>query len=399
MDFEEKEETTTLSEEEKAIESETNISRKKNYSQMAIVIAIVIISMVAGFFVKGLIDTKRNTNIAITDPIKNDPNQKPPLDPIKQDPVSQNNPNNNSSVTGKTIYTVGSESITDADIEKEISKLKPPDFESRMQGLPENDQAVYRNQLRESAVKNLVNQIYFKLHLRDKKMNITEEDKEKTKTDLIDMMKKIHEQQNTGTPFDLDARLKQYGISQETFLEDITNQTIYRLVTSPILDKITATEEEAKLFFNNHPEMFNDPAKADLKHILLTSETDADAVLRELKQGADFATLAKAKSKDPQAQSNQGALGWIENDKSRVPQEILNVIFKPGVPINTPLKIQVQTQWYVMVVSGIQPEVVHTYGELADKAMFEVKENKRMKALDDFIKDLEAKYGKPVPQA
>jgi peptidyl-prolyl cis-trans isomerase D len=128
------------------------------------------------------------------------------------------------------------------------------------------------------------------------------------------------------------------------------------------------------------------------------SETDADTVIKELNAGADFTSLAKLKSKDPQVNTNGGSLGWIENDKTRVPVEILNVIFNPSTRINTPLKIKVENQWYVMIVNSYQTEVIKTYTELADKAMFDTKDEKRVKALEVFLKVLEGKFGKPIPQ-
>ena len=393
-DKEEMSETPIEEMKEEAEEAVTVVRKNHKLGQVVLVVLIVIASMVGGFFMKGIIDSKRNPTIATTDPVKNDPNQKPPTDPTKNDPTYTPP----TIATGKVVYKIGSESITDTQIEKETIKLKPPDFEDRMKGLSENDQKMYRSQLYDNALRNLVNQIYFKLYITDQKMNITQEDKDKTKTDLIDMMQKMHEQQNTGTPFDLETRLKQYNISMEIFLEDVTNQTIYRVVTTPILDKIQATEEEAKAFFKEHPEIFNEPAQADLKYILLNSEADADLVMKELTQGSDFTSVAKAKSVDPQVQSNGGVLGWIANDRTKVPGEILDVIFKPGVMINMPIKIKVQEEWYVMIVAGIKPEVVKQYSELSDKAMYEVKEKKRMEALSAFIKELEAKYGKPVPQ-
>src|SRR3972149_5999648 len=47
-----------------------------------------------------------------------------------------------------------------------------------------------------------------------------------------------------------------------------------------------------------------------LSHVLVESEEDAKKVAAELKKGAKFAKVAKAKSKDPGSKDNGGALGW-----------------------------------------------------------------------------------------
>lgn len=48
------------------------------------------------------------------------------------------------------------------------------------------------------------------------------------------------------------------------------------------------------------------------EHILLKTEDDAKAVLAELKQGKDFAELAKQKSEDPGSKDSGGDLGWFQ---------------------------------------------------------------------------------------
>src|SRR5258708_12651326 len=50
------------------------------------------------------------------------------------------------------------------------------------------------------------------------------------------------------------------------------------------------------------------------RHILVETEDEAKAVAEELKKGADFAELAKKKSKDPGA-SDGGDLGFFTKDQ------------------------------------------------------------------------------------
>ena len=74
------------------------------------------------------------------------------------------------------------------------------------------------------------------------------------------------------------------------------------------------------------------------RHILVQSEDEAKAILEQLKKGADFATLAKEKSKDPGA-AEGGDLGYFTKDQM-VP-EFADVAFKmyPG-QLSNPVKTQ-----------------------------------------------------------
>jgi peptidyl-prolyl cis-trans isomerase C len=80
------------------------------------------------------------------------------------------------------------------------------------------------------------------------------------------------------------------------------------------------------------------------RHILVDSEAEAKAILEQLKTGADFAALAKEKSKDPGA-ADGGDLGYFTKDQM-VP-EFADVAFKmyPG-QLSNPVKTQFG--WHVI---------------------------------------------------
>ena len=56
-----------------------------------------------------------------------------------------------------------------------------------------------------------------------------------------------------------------------------------------------------------------------VEHILVEKEADAKAIIAQLKAGANFGDIAKAKSKDPGSAKNGGDLGWV-SDKALVPE-------------------------------------------------------------------------------
>jgi peptidyl-prolyl cis-trans isomerase C len=82
------------------------------------------------------------------------------------------------------------------------------------------------------------------------------------------------------------------------------------------------------------------------RHILVETEDEAKAIVEQLKNGADFATLAKEKSKDP-GSADGGDLGYFTKDQM-VP-EFAEVAFKmyPG-QLSNPVKTQFG--WHVIKV-------------------------------------------------
>jgi len=120
------------------------------------------------------------------------------------------------------------------------------------------------------------------------------------------------------------------------------------------------------------------------RHILVPTEDEAKAILVQLKGGADFATLAKEKSKDPGA-AEGGDLGYFTKDQM-VP-EFADVAFKLDKgQISDPVKTQFG--WHVIKVEDKRVKPTPTFEQVkpqienyvAHRAQAEMVENLRKTA-------------------
>jgi peptidyl-prolyl cis-trans isomerase C len=116
------------------------------------------------------------------------------------------------------------------------------------------------------------------------------------------------------------------------------------------------------------------------RHVLVESEDEAKALLEQLKNGADFATLAKEKSKDPGA-AEGGDLGYFTKDQM-VP-EFADVAFKmyPG-QLSNPVKTQFG--WHVIKVEDRRTKQPPEF----DKVKDQIEAFLARKAQTDFITKL-----------
>jgi peptidyl-prolyl cis-trans isomerase C len=80
-------------------------------------------------------------------------------------------------------------------------------------------------------------------------------------------------------------------------------------------DKIDVTAKEVEDAYNQYKEQLKEPEQRNIREIVVNTEQDAKDVLVQLLQGADFATLAKEKSKAPSSKSG-GDLGFIDKGKN-----------------------------------------------------------------------------------
>jgi peptidyl-prolyl cis-trans isomerase C len=99
------------------------------------------------------------------------------------------------------------------------------------------------------------------------------------------------------------------------------------------------------------------------RHILVEGEDEAKAIFEQLKSGADFATLAKEKSKDPGA-AEGGDLGYFTKDQM-VP-EFADVAFKmyPG-QLSNPVKTQFG--WHVIKVEDRRTKQPPEFDKVKDQ--------------------------------
>jgi peptidyl-prolyl cis-trans isomerase C len=110
--------------------------------------------------------------------------------------------------------------------------------------------------------------------------------------------------------------------------------------------KAANTDEAMKKVYEDASKQISGEQEVHARHILVETEDEAKAVKAELDKGADFAELAKKKSKDPGA-SDGGDLGFFTKDQM-VP-EFSEAAFKlePG-KVSDPVKSQFG--WHIIKV-------------------------------------------------
>jgi peptidyl-prolyl cis-trans isomerase C len=96
-----------------------------------------------------------------------------------------------------------------------------------------------------------------------------------------------------------------------------------------IVPQVVLSDEELKSYYLTHQESFRKPTLLKIQQITVKTEDSAQDILNSIRNGADFAWLAKNRSVDSVA-SEGGNLGWITREG--LPQPIKKVVdtLKPG---------------------------------------------------------------------
>ena len=288
--------------------------------------------------------------------------------------------------TKDIVMRVGSEVVTVQELNIEMERLKPSDYEKTLTSMSASDRKDAENMLRSKAIENLMKLKSIYLYAKENNIKVTKEDIDKEIKNFEAALKESSGSEN----IDLKATLADLGISWKTFYKDMRDQAIYNKVLEPIIKNVTVTEEEAKEYYEQYSSYYDEPEKAHLKMIAVSNESEANEILEKLKTGEDFGKLAREKSLSPDAATNSGDIGWVS--KAELYEEIGNNVFHPDIKLNTPYKIQARDGWYIFIVLEKRDAINHTYDEVKDRVKNDLLSIKQSQTIDAFMYKLTEEY-------
>src|SRR3984885_5415320 len=148
--------------------------------------------------------------------------------------------------------------------------------------------------------------------------------------------------------------------------------------------KSALSDEAERKVYDEAVKQVKNEEEVHARHILVPTEDEAKAILAQLKGGADFATLAKEKSKDPGA-AEGGDLGYFT--KEQMVPEFADVAFKLNKgQLSDPVKTQFG--WHVIKVEDKRMRPTPTFDQVkpqienyvAHRAQADLVENLRKSA-------------------
>ncbi len=161
----------------------------------------------------------------------------------------------------------------------------------------------------------------------------------------------------------VDKAADDQKVTQGVEFQHKLNYMRNKLVMDTMLEQIgkTAVNDAAlHKVYDEAAKQIGDEQEVHARHILVETEADAKAIAEQLKKGADFAALAKEKSKDPGA-AQGGDLGYFTKDQM-VP-EFAEVAFKLDKgQISDPVKTEFG--WHIIQVEDKRKREVPSFEQV-----------------------------------
>lgn len=200
-----------------------------------------------------------------------------------------------------------------------------------------------------------------------------------------------------------DAKFKEalsrMNLSEDVIKKQIREQiSIQQLIDTEVVPSIMVSDADAKAYYESNPQFFKQPEQVKASHILVKVEPDADEakkaearkkiedVQKKLKEGGDFAELAKEYSEGPSGPKG-GDLGLFGRGQMVKPFEDVAFAAKPGEVSDL---VETRFGYHLIKVDEKKPESVVPYEEAKERIEQVLKRQKISEAVNEYIAKLKS---------
>ncbi|NJL25993.1 MAG: parvulin peptidyl-prolyl isomerase [Calothrix sp. SM1_5_4] len=159
--------------------------------------------------------------------------------------------------------------------------------------------------------------------------------------------------------FAFQTALAEEGIGFKDWRARLQGTLLQKMVAQKVVENIAApTEAEMQAYYQQHRAEFGVSETAQIRQILVATESDAKLMEGELKKGKRLTELAKKYSISPEGPQG-GLVGWIEKGQTDV--------FEPAFRMKTGQRSQVVKSsfgYHIFEVAGRKPAHTRPYNEV-----------------------------------
>ena len=184
------------------------------------------------------------------------------------------------------------------------------------------------------------------------------------------------------------------GVIQKESVRDQLDQARIGILVAAVFEDYVendgVSEAELKAAYDSVKSQYSGK-EYHAEHILVEKESDAKAIIAQVKGGGNFEEIAKSKSKDPGSAPSGGDLGWV-TEKSLVPEFSKSMVqLKNGQMTDKPVKTQFG--WHVIKVVEVRDTKAPSYDELKPqlKQMIVSDQNWQKAKFSEMMQKLRAK--------
>ena len=289
------------------------------------------------------------------------------------------------SVPSDSVAVVGSDQITKTEFNDLLAGARRT-YKARKTPFPKAGTTQYK-QLQDSAMAYLVQQSELEQKLKDFGLKpVTEQDVDKK-------LASIKKQFFQGSEKAYQAQLKQQGFTEAQLRQDIHANLLSERLYNQVTKDVKVTDADITKYYNDNKSTYFQAASRDVRHILVNNKKLADDIESQLKNGADFAKLAKKYSKDPGSAANGGKLTIT---KGQTVKEFDAEAFKLKTNELSP-PIHTTYGWHIIqALSAIKPAKTTPLADVKEQIRQSLVQKKKTDAMTKWLDGVKKDFAKKV---
>jgi parvulin-like peptidyl-prolyl isomerase len=211
-----------------------------------------------------------------------------------------------------------------------------------------------------------------------------------TDKQIDDELAKIKKDFFQGSDKKMQAQLKKQNITLDALKRDIRAKLIQEKLYAKVTGDVAVTEKDARAYYDQHQDTYRQPESRTVRHILVDKKNLADDLYAQLKDGGNFARLAKKYSKDPGSAAQGGKLTVA---KGQTVPEFDKLAFELkknelGAPVHT------QYGWHIIqALSAVKPATTQPFTKVEASIKTQLLETKKSDAMTKWVNGVKEDLG------
>jgi parvulin-like peptidyl-prolyl isomerase len=289
---------------------------------------------------------------------------------------------NTASLGSDDVAIAGSQAITKEQFQALMGRARKS-YDATKRPFPKPGTTEYE-QLKSQAIAFLLQRAEFAQEAEDRGIEITDKQ-------IDDRIEKLKKQFYGGSDERYAKTLKRAGLTEEQGRLEVRAQLINEALFKKVTEDVKVSKEDIRSYYETHKTQYQQPESREVRHILVQKKALADQLYAQLKNGANFATLAKKYSKDPGSASNGGKLTV---SKGQTVAEFDKTAFdlKKG-DLSKPIKTQYGYH-IIQALSGIKPAQKTPLSKVEKSIKDQLQNQEKNDAMTKWVEDTKKDYCK-----
>jgi parvulin-like peptidyl-prolyl isomerase len=181
-------------------------------------------------------------------------------------------------------------------------------------------------------------------------------------------------------------------------VHDLTRQALsQQLMNEQLASKIHITDSDLETYYAAHQDQYVEPEQAKISHILVAEEGPANDLLKRLREGGDFAALAKEFSQDQASRGNGGRIAdavvkgtYVAGIGDANDLNAAVLAAQPPIVLDKPFKTD--KGWEIVKVEEKTPRRQKGFDEVRQQVAMQLLRQKREEVQRDYLREMMDKH-------